>query len=204
MDKIATKEELVAKLTAYAETPDDDTIRIKNKIHDMLLQSPELLYALHSTKYESELFNPDGTINYEGDWDLYYGTNGLIRPFLFIPQTQDEVANYLCYQVSTDENVRYDNTKKYVVVTFTVFVHGEDSMDKETSIARHDLIGSIIREMMAWSGFTDANDAVPVGEDEGVTDSNYVSKVLKYQSIMPNNLVTTDGLSTKYTNKSKR
>ena len=151
--------------------------------------------------FEAELFDEDGNLNETGEWDVYFGDTSLIRPFLFIPETQDNVTNYICYQVSTEENMRYNSTMKYLVITFTIFVHEKDSIDKETGIARHDLIGAIIRELMAWSSVT-MGHATPIFESESVTDTNYVTKVLKYQAAMPNNLVVTEG-EPMFVNKTK-
>ncbi len=201
--KFETKDEMVAMLQAYMSNPDDDTIRLKEKIKDMLLSCPQLLWALHSEEYEAELFNEDGTLNESGEWDVYFGDTSLIRPFLFIPETQDVVSNYICYQTSTDENVRYNSEMKYFIITFTIIVHEKDSIDKNTGIARHDLIGSIIRELMAWSSVTVAH-AVPIYEAESITDNNYITKVLRYQAAMPNNLVLTDSTGSSFVNKVKR
>lgn len=200
--KFTTKKEMISMLQSYMTNPDDDTIRLKEKIKEMLLSCPQLLWALHNEEYESELFNEDGTLNETGEWDVYYGDTSLIRPFLFIPETQDVVANYICYQTSTDENMRYNSEMKYFIITFTIIVHEKDSMDEQTGIARHDLIGSIIRELMAWSSVTVAH-AVPIYESESVTDSNYITKVLRYQATMPNNLVVMDGKPS-FVNKTKR
>lgn len=211
--ELNTKSDLLKKLRAYSTTPDDDTIRLKNKIYEMLLSCPELLYALHDLELEQELFNDDGTINYTGEWDLYFGKEGHIRPFLFIPETQTDVRHYVCYQVSFEEFPRMprgtrslsskNDSEKCLVITFNIFVHGNDSIDDLTGIARHDLIGSIIREKMAWSGIT-MSDAVPIVETESVTDTKYIAKTLQYQAFMPNNLVTTDlNGFTRFTNKDK-
>ena len=56
---LTTKEELLNKLCAYADNPDDDNIRYKEKIHDALLNNAELLYALNNEELESELFDGD-------------------------------------------------------------------------------------------------------------------------------------------------
>lgn len=197
-----TKKEMIANLQQYLSNPDDDTVRLKDKIKTMLIQCPKLLWALNNKSLENQLFNEDGTLNETGEWDAYYGETSTIRPFLFIPETQDIVSNYLCFQVSTDENMRYNPAMKYVVITFTIFVHQKNSFDKETGIARHDLIGSIIREIMAWSSVAIAH-ATPIFENEAVTDTNYITKVLKYQVSLPNNLVVTENV-TNLVNKTKR
>ncbi len=127
----STKAEMISLLQAYMENPDDDTIRLKEKIKKMLLGCPQLLWALHSEKYESELFNEDGTLNESGEWDVYFGDTSLIRPFLFIPETQDVVSNYICYQTSTDENMRYNSEMKYFVITFTIIVHENNLEEKK-------------------------------------------------------------------------
>lgn len=199
----STKAEMLTNLRSYLDTPDDDTVRLKERIKQMLVNCPKLLWAIHDEKYEGELFNEDGTLNETGEWDVYFGDTSHIRPFLFIPETQDVVANYICYQTSTDENMRYNSEMKYFVITFTIIVHEKDSMDSDTGIARHDLIGSIIRELMAWSSIT-AMRAVPIYEGETVTDNNYITKVLRYQVSLPNNIVVTDRIGTGYVNKTKR
>lgn len=199
----STKEEMLAGLRAYLDNPDDDTVRLKERIKQMLVGCPKLLWAIHDEEYEAELFNEDGTLNETGEWDVYYGDTSHIRPFLFIPETQDVVSNYICYQTSTDENMRYNSEMKYFVITFTIIIHEKDSIDSSTGIARHDLIGSIIRELMAWSSVT-ATRAVPIYEGEAVTDNNYITKVLRFQASMPNNIVVTNKRGTGYVNKTKR
>ena len=198
----STLEEMLDKLRAYLKNPDDDTIRLKTKIESMLRNCPELLWALNSEDYVEQLFNKDGSLNKTGEWDVYFGENSIIRPFLFIPETQDIVSNYLCYQVSTQENLRYNDAMKYLVLTFTILVHEKNAIDKVTGIARHDLIASIIREKLAWSSIGMAS-AIPIYENESVTDNNYITKVLKYQISLPNNLVVTKDNITSFENKYK-
>ena len=48
---------LLNKLQSYAETQDDENIRVKEKVKNALLHCPELLYALHETDLEDELFD---------------------------------------------------------------------------------------------------------------------------------------------------
>ena len=205
---LTTKEELLNKLCAYADNPDDDNIRIKEQIKDTFLNCPELLYAIHNKELESELFDEDGNLNIDedgnltGEVDRYFGSNSNIRPFLFIPETQDEVNNYVCYQTSYDEsNYRsYEKTEKHLFITFTIFVNGKDSMDKLTDIPRHDLIASIIREKFAWIGL-EISTTTPFGDKESTTDNNYLVRTLQYEVTLPNSICKTDGNTTYYNNK---
>lgn len=91
---------------------------------------------MHSMKktLEPELFDDDGNINWEwnkekkeydplGEWDRYFSDtagDGNILPYLFIPDTQTKVRNYLCYQVSFQDTVRYQPGLKETLVTFTI------------------------------------------------------------------------------------
>ena len=203
---LTTKEELLNKLRAYADTPDDDNIRIKEQIKDTFLNCPELLYAIHNKELESELFDEDGNLNIDedgnltGEVDRYFGENSNIRPFLFIPETQDEVKNYVCYQTSYSDLVRYNDKEKKLIVTFTIFVNGQDSIDKLTNIPRHDLIASIIREKFAWIGL-EISTTTPFGDKESTTDNNYLVRTLQYEVTLPNSICKTEGKNTFYNNK---
>lgn len=200
-EKLVTKNDLLNKLRAYKTTPDDENIQYKKKIEKALMLNPCLLYALNEKTLESELFDEDGNINWEwnedtkeheplGEWDRYFGSNSNIRPFLFIPDTQTEVKHYICYQVSFDETPRYQDTLKYTTITFTIFVHGNDRMDKLTRIPRHDLIASIIRERFNWSNIFGMQTHL-ISSKESTTDNNYLVRTLVFQVIDTNGIVNT-------------
>ena len=203
---LTTKDDLLNKLRAYANTPDDDNIRYKEKIHDALLNNAELLYALNNNELESELFNDDGNLNIDeetgellGDVDRYFGESSNIRPYLFIPDTQTDVKHYVCYQVSFDEMPRYSNIQKYTEITFNIFVNGKDRTDKSTGIPRHDLIASIIRERFNWSNIFGMQTHL-VASKESTTDSNYLVRTLIFQIVDTNGIVNTQNGKTSITN----
>ena len=202
---LTTKEELLNKLRAYADTPDDDNIRYKEKIRDALLNNSELLYALNNEELESELFDGNElNIDKEtgellGEVDRYFGDNSNIRPYLFIPDTQTDVKHYVCYQVSFDEIPRYSTIQKYTEITFNIFVNGKDRTDKLTGIPRHDLIASIIRERFNWSNIFGMQTHL-VASKESTTDSNYLVRTLIFQIVDTNGIVTTQNGKTSITN----
>ena len=200
-EKLVTKNDLLNKLRAYRTTPDDDVILYKQKIKNALLSNPCLLYALNDKKLESELFDKNGNINWEwnedtkqyeplGEWDRYFGSDSLIRPFLFIPDTQTTVKCYICYQVEFNEMPRYNNIEKYTLITFNIFVHGDDRVDKLTGIPRHDLIASIIRERFNWSSIF-GMQAKLISSKESTTDNNYICRTLTFQVLDLNGIVNT-------------
>ena len=196
-DFITTKEDLLDKLRAYADTPDDDNIKYKNTIRKALLNCPELLYALNNNELESELFDEDGNLLIDkdtgellGEVDRYFGDNSNIRPSLFIPDTQTIVNSYVCYQVMFDELPRYQNIYKYNEIIFNIFVNGKDRTDKLTGIPRHDLIASIIRERFNWSSIFGMQSKL-ISSKESTTDNNYVVRTLIFQIEDTNNIVYT-------------
>ena len=198
MSEILTiKEDLLNKLRAYADNPDDDNIRYKEKIHDALLNNAELLYALNNEELESELFDEDNNLLIDeetgellGEVDRYFGDNSNIRPYLFIPDTQTDVKHYVCYQVAFDELPRYSNIQKYTEITFNIFVNGKDRTDKLTGIPRHDLIASIIRERFNWSSIFGMQTHL-ISSKESVTDNNYLVRTLVFQVLDLNGIVNT-------------
>ncbi|MDD6400192.1 MAG: hypothetical protein PUG10_01105 [Lachnospiraceae bacterium] len=194
---LTTKEELLNKLRAYAETPDDDNIKYKDIIRKALLNCPELLYALNNKELESELFDEDGNLLIDkdtgellGEVDRYFGDNSSIRPSLFIPDTQTTVNSYVCYQVMFDELPRYQNIYKYNEIIFNIFVNGKDRTDKLTGIPRHDLIASIIREKFNWSSIFGMQSKL-ISSKESTTDNNYVVRTLIFQIEDTNGIVYT-------------
>ena len=194
---LTTKEDLLDKLRAYANTPDDDNIKYKNIIKNALLNCPELLYSLHDEELESELFDDNGNLymdeetgNLLGEVDRYFGDNSYIRPNLFIPDTQTTVNNYVCYQVMFDELPRYGKIQKYTEITFTIFVNGKDRTDKVTGVPRHDLIASIIRERFNWSNIFGMQTHL-ISSKESVTDNNYLVRTLIFQVLDLNGIVNT-------------
>ena len=209
MDEIITnKEDLLNKLRAYADTPDDDNIRYKEKIHDALLSNAELLYALNNEELESELFGEDNNLLIDeetgellGEVDRYFGDNSNIRPYLFIPDTQTDVKHYVCYQVAFDELPRYPNIQKYTEITFNIFVNGKDRTDKLTGIPRHDLIASIIREKFNWSNIFGMQTHL-IASKESTTDNNYLVRTLIFQITDVNSITYTQlGEKASYINK---
>ena len=228
---LTTKKDLLDKLRIYTDTPDDDNIRYKEKIHDELISNPYLLYALNESTLYNELFdssdkehwvynkekkiyeptdecriygkidNKTGKYELLGEVDRYFGDNSNIRPYLFIPNTQTDVKNYVCYQVSFDELPRYSNIQKYNEINFNIFVNGKDRTDKLTGIPRHDLIASIIREMFNWSNIFGMQTHL-ISSKESVTDNNYLVRTLIFQITDVNSITYTPlGEKSSYINK---
>ena len=168
--------------------------------------SPSLMLDAFLSQLLSKLYSNmlmiKGNINWDtetgeplGEWDRYFGSDSLIRPFLFIPDTQTTVKCYMCYQVGFRDTVRNQTGLKETLINFAIFVHGDDRMDKLTGIPRHDLIGSIIRERFAWSNIFGMQTHL-ISSKESTTDNNYLVRTLVFQVVDTNGIYkTTDGVT---------
>lgn len=191
MEQLKTKEDLLGKLRAYADTPDDYVSRFKTKIKEKLITCPELLYALNYKEYESELFDKNGNINVDGEWDMYFGYS--IRPYIpFIQEVQHNTDNFLCYEVSLNEPVRYNKTECYMNIQFIALCStaSKQIIDELTGLPRHDLIGSIIREKFNWSNIFGAQCHM-VSNQARVTDSNFLTRTIVFECTLPNSITNT-------------
>ena len=182
----STKQEMLNKLINFTKTSDDQNTKIKELIKENLLKCPELLYALHNTQYEDELFDEDGNLLVDGDWSIYFGDN--IRPYVFFPESQTEVKNYLCFKVDFTESPRYNAIEQYVDIVFLVIVSGKDIIDKSTGIPRHDLISSILREKFSWTNIF-GNQCKIIDNKEGTTDNQYVMRTMTFRMVMTNSIL---------------
>lgn len=192
--ELVTKADLLERLRLFSDCPDDDNIIVKQKIENALMQCPEILYAINERSLEGELFNKDGTINYDGEWDRYFTTaynEGNFRPYLFVPSVQDEVKNYVCYQSHFEETPRYNGVEKYCLITFTIFVHSDHRIDEDTGIPRHDLIGAILKDQFNWTNIFGTQCKV-VSDREMTTDAKYLCRTIVLQFTMPNSIVQTN------------
>lgn len=187
-EELLTREDLLNKLRAYQENQDDDVIRVKEKVKNLLIKSPELLYALNDSKNSKELFDNEGNINYDGEWDVYFNDN--IRPYVFFPETQEHVKNYICYKVDFTDTPQYNNNEKYCMVSFLIFCDSKDLIDKNTGITRHDLISSILREKIAWTNLFGTQCKIS-SDKESFTDSNYTMRTIVFQFTGFNSTVKT-------------
>lgn len=197
--EVNTKKEMLSKLRAYASTPDNDNIRIKEKIKQVLLKSPELLYSLHNEELESELFDESGNLTPDGEWDRYFGISSSIRPVIVFPDTQTKVKNYLCYKVDTSTDAVMNNPEKYCRITFVIFCEVRDCYDREIGVPRHDLIGGIVSEIFSWSNYF-GRQAKIVTDTESITGSNYVTRTIVFEALMPNSVVKTTKGKTRFIN----
>lgn len=185
------KQECLDALLSFKGSLDSDDIKIKEKIKEILLDNKLIIYALNNKELEEE----------EADPEDYYGIN--ILPYYMISPVQHNVENYLCYEVRYDMAQSYQYSKshnslnptiKTLSIIFTILCHHNNLVDKETGIARHDLLAALIQDQFNWSSEF-GSKIMLVSDVPSVVDNNYACRTLSFEQTTDNNVVkTTDGI----------
>ena len=155
---------------------EDDISLSKRIIESVLCNDPDIIEILDNTTLDPNM--PDE----------YFYEN--IYPFIRIPGTQDESKNFICYSIDDLSANEFNDRIKQQYVQFTIFVHN-DLVKTKYGVARHDLLGYLIRDLFNRSHLF-GHELKLVYDREGVTDTDYTTRTLKFQLITPE--VTQDGL----------
>lgn len=149
---------------------DDDIARKKRIIESTLYSDPDIVEILDNK-----------TIDPSCPEDLMYES---IWPCIRVPDTQDEVKNYICFTVDDSGLSTSNSVMKRQYVQFVIFVH-KDAVKTKYGIARHDLLHFIIRDLFNLSNKLGPQMDI-VSSAEGATDTDYVTRTLRFELIDDN------------------
>lgn len=158
---------------------DSDNIRVKEIIKKQLIDNEMIIYLLNNKELEDQ----------EADPSDYLGVN--ILPYYLIHPTLHNVQNFICYEVQTREEYRYNNTIKMLQIVFYVLCDEKNGIDKQTGIARHDLLSALIIHDFNWSNLFGKQIHL-VSDVPSVTDNDYSTRTLTFEGEFPNNIVKSD------------
>lgn len=158
---------------------DSDNIRFKEIIKKKLIDNPMIIYLLNNKELEES----------EADPSDYLGVN--ILPAYLIHPTQHNCQNYICYEIQTREESRYNQTIKRGQVIFYILCEEKNNIEKNTGIARHDLIAALIINEFNWTNLFGKQIHL-VADVPSVTDNDYATRTLTFEGEMPNNIVKSD------------
>jgi len=167
------------RLRAWRENIDNEDIRIKEKIKELLLNNKTLIHVLNNEELEKADAEPDE----------YYYVN--ILPYYIIYPTQTNVQNYVCYETNFERVSRYNNVMKYNQIVFTILCEQKNIVEESTGLARHDLIASLILDQFNWSNYF-GQQIVCVSDKTSVSDNSYACRTLIFQSETPLNIIRTE------------
>lgn len=164
------------KLLSYRTIVDNDNIKIKQKIKSVLLENKYIYHVLNNKTLEDVGAEPDE----------YFDVN--ILDYYIIKPTQSKVDNFICYTTSFDELGRYNQSKKFQEITFSVLCHIDSLIDKETGIKRHDLLAALIMDQFDYTNYFGGKIHC-VSDKETVVDTDYIARILIFQQVVDANLV---------------
>ena len=153
---------------------DDDIIRAKRLIRERLCNDEDIIELLHNVELEQNEAPPDE----------YFGKN--IFACIRVPSVEDKVRNHICFTVDDIEDSYTNEAIKLQYIQFVVFCNKED-IKTPYGIERHDAIGFCIRELFNWSDLLGMQMKL-VYNREGVTDTNYYTRTMKFECRKPNSL----------------
>ena len=153
---------------------DDDIIKAKRLIRDRLCNDEDIIEILHNVELEKNEAPPDE----------YFGTN--IFAFIRVPGVADTVQNYICFSIDDMEDVYRNDAMKIQYIQFVVFCNADD-IQTPYGIERHDLLGYLIRDLFNWSDILGTQMKL-ISNREGITDTNYYTRTLKFECMKPNSL----------------
>jgi hypothetical protein len=151
---------------------DDDISSMKRIIRQKLTSDPDIIEVLNN--HELDTSNPDD----------YLDTN--IFAYIRVPTVQDVARNFICFSVDDISDHEYNNVMKIQYVQFVVFCHADD-VKTPYGIERHDLLGYLIRDVFGYSNMF-GMQAKLIYNKEGVTDTNYSTRTLKFELTKTNSL----------------
>ena len=149
---------------------DDDIVRKKRLIEQILYSDEDIIEILD---------NPD--LDPSSPEDYVYQN---LYPFVRIPGTQDVSRNYICYTVDDMERSSSNPVMKSQYIQFVIFVH-KDHIKTNYGMARHDLLGYLIRDIFNLSNKLGAQMEL-ISNREGVTDTDYHTRTLRFELVTDN------------------
>lgn len=151
---------------------DDDTIRKKRIIERELYSDQDIIEILDNKDLDPTV--PEDYV-YEN-----------IFPFIRIPDVQDTSKNFITFSISNMGNVPTNKAMKNQYIQFVIFVH-KDLVKTDYGMARHDCLGYLIRDIFHLSNKLGMQMEL-VSDVEGVTDTNYITRTLKFELITDNSI----------------
>ena len=149
---------------------DDDIIRKKRLIEQILYSDEDIIEILDNPN-----LSPDAP-------EEYVGEN--IFSFLRVPGIQDVSKNFITFIVDDMGRTPNNQVMKSQYVQFVVFVH-KSLVDTKLGMARHDLLGYLIRDIFNLSNCLGPQMEL-VSNREGISDNDFYTRTLKFELIDDN------------------
>lgn len=151
---------------------DDDIIRKKRIIGEMLYGDPDIIEVLE---------NPD--IDPNCPEEVMYEN---IFPFIRVPGTQDTSKSFITFMLDDMEKAQVNTAMKSQILKVVIFVP-KGLVQTQWGAERHDLLGYLVRDVFHLSNSLGLQLQL-VYDREGVTDADYCTRTLQFEMTTPNSM----------------
>jgi hypothetical protein len=151
---------------------DDDIIRKKRLIGQMLYNDPDIIEVLDNPELDSSCPEEYMYVN--------------IYPFIRIPDTQDISRSFITFMLDDMEKSQFNKTMKSQFLKVVIFVH-KDLVKTKWGAERHDLLGYLVRDIFHLSNSLGMQLTL-LSDREGVTDTDYCTRTLQFEMTTPNSV----------------
>ena len=151
---------------------DDDIVRKKRIISQMLYSDPDIIEVLDNPELDSSCPEEYLYVN--------------IYPFIRIPGTQDTARSYITFMLDDMDKTQINKTMKSQFLKIVIFVH-KDLIQTKFGAERHDLLGYLVRDIFHLSNSLGMQLNL-LSDREGVTDTDYCTRTLQFEMITPNSI----------------
>lgn len=185
------------ELLTLKETVESDDIRVKEKIKEVLLNNRYILHVIDNKELEVNV-EEDGTGS-----DEYFGVN--ILPHFIINPTQHDANTFICYEVSYNNNSRYNHTSptaKQLFITFEILSNYKVLTNQDTGIAKHDLLAALITDQFNFANYFGKTITL-ISDEPSVVDNDFACRTLIFQQTTDNNLIKNINGVCQFANKIK-
>ena len=164
----------IAELIEYKKHYENDNIFYKEIIKNKLIENSKIIYSLNNKELD-----PDCPADYVGE---------NILPFYLIPDVQGKAKNFICFETSFVEVPRYNQVMKLGQVVFYILCDNKEIFDKQTGIARHDLLAALIMDEFNWTNMFGTQIHL-ISDKPAAVDMNYAGRTLIFEQTTPNYII---------------
>ena len=151
---------------------DDDIIRKKRIIGEMLYNDPDIIEVLDNEKIDPTCPEEAMYVN--------------IYPFIRVPGVQDVSRSYITYMLDDVDVGRANSNMKSQYLKVVIFVH-KDVVKTKYGAERHDLLSYLIRDNFHLSNALGLKLKL-ISNKEGFTDTDYCTRTLQFEMTTPNSI----------------
>lgn len=174
------------RLASLKYVTDNDNVRVKEVIKQKLLANDDIIHVLDNKDLQES----------DAENDEYYWEN--IFPMYLIPDAQTTAQNFICFTVGyenvernfTNSSRMYNDLQKHLHVVFIILCDKKNLKDRDTGIARHDLLAALIQNEFNFTNYFGRKIEL-IADNETTVDNVYACRTLVFSQNTDNNVTKT-------------